>query len=126
MVKSKKVVVTMNAEIFMETFFIQNSVTTEGTWLHFKDTMKQEQTLLYQGGTFELDSKQYIFDQNTKPIFLTIVNYSNSTTAKIVNAGHNWWLTSKFYEMKNLVVQVKNKTKLVDDIQLFETNNRNQ
>ena len=49
--EKQKIIITMNAEIFMETLFIQNRETTEGTWLHFEDPLKQEQTLLYQADT---------------------------------------------------------------------------
>ena len=46
----------INAEIFIGTLSIVTKKTTDGTWLYFKDTLKQEQILLYQGDTFELDS----------------------------------------------------------------------
>ena len=39
----------MNAEIFIETLFIETKETTEGTCLYIKDPLKQEQTLLYKG-----------------------------------------------------------------------------
>ena len=37
--------------------FIQTRETSEGTWF-FLEPLKQEQTLLYQGDKFELDSVQ--------------------------------------------------------------------
>ena len=63
----------INAEIFMGTLFIETREANEGTWLYFKDPLKQEQTLLYQADTFEIDSVQYLFDQDKKPNILTIV-----------------------------------------------------
>ena len=48
----------INAEIFLGTLFIESREANEGPWLYFKDPLKQEQTLLYQGDTFELDSVQ--------------------------------------------------------------------
>ena len=79
----------INAESFMENSFIQTRETTVGTWFYFKDPLKEEQILLYQGDTFELDSVQNIFDQDTKPNMFTIFKFSNQTTAKIVNAGNS-------------------------------------
>ena len=87
--------------------------------------MKQEQTLLYQGDTFEIDSVRYLFDQDKKPNILTIVKFSDSVVAKIVRAGNKKYLTSKLDRKRNLVVQLKNKTKYIDNFLLFETNNRN-
>ena len=40
--------IMINAEIFMGTLFIEAREANEGTWLYFKDPLKQEQTLLYQ------------------------------------------------------------------------------
>ena len=97
----------------------------EGTWLYFKDPLKQEQTLLYQGDTFEIDSVQYLFDQDKKPNMLTIVKFSDSITAKIVRAGKKKYLTSTLDRKRNLVIQLKNRTKQIDNFQLFETNHRN-
>ena len=114
----------INAEIFMETLFIETREANEGTWLYFKDPLKQEQTLLYQGDTFEIDSVQYLFDQFKKPNILTIVKFSGSIQAKIVRAGNKKYLTSKL-DKKNSVVQLKNKTKHIDNFLLFETNHRN-
>ena len=37
----------------MGTLFIETREANEGTWLYFKDPLKEEQTLLYQGDTFE-------------------------------------------------------------------------
>ena len=54
----------------------------------------------------------------------TLVKFSNPTTAKIVNTGNNRYLTSKLDEKRNLEVQVKNKNKQVDELQIFETNHR--
>ena len=55
----------------------------------------------------------------------TIVNFSNSTKAKIVNAGNNRYLTRKVDGKRISVVQVRNKTKQVDDFQLFKTSHSN-
>ena len=55
----------------------------------------------------------------------TIVQFSNSTSAKIVNAGNNKYFTSKRDRKRNLEVQVKNKTKQVDNFYFFETNHKN-
>ena len=85
--KTQKGNIKINAEIFMRTLFIQTKEANEGTWLYFKDTMKQEQTLLYQGDTFEIDSVQYLFDQDKKPNIITIVKFSDSKTAKIIRTG---------------------------------------
>ena len=41
----------------------------------------------YRGDTFELDSVQSIYDQDTKPNKSKIVKFFNSRIAKIVNAG---------------------------------------
>ena len=57
--------------------------------------------------------------------FTSFEKFLNSTTTKIINAGINRYLTSKLDERKNLVVQVKKKTKQVDDFQLFEQYHRN-
>ena len=43
----------INAEVFMGILFIETRDTTEGRWLYFKDTLKQEQTMLYQADKFE-------------------------------------------------------------------------
>ena len=117
--------IMINAEIFMGTLFIETREANEGTWLYFKDPLKQEQTLLYQGDTFEIDSVQYLFDQDKKPNILTIVKFSDSITAKLVSAGNKKYLTSKLDRKRNLVVQLKNKTKYIDSFLLFETNHRN-
>ena len=63
----------INAETFMGTLFIETREVKERTWLYFKDPLKQEQILLYQGDTFEIDSVQYFFDQDKKLNILTIV-----------------------------------------------------
>ena len=115
----------INAEIFMGTLFIEIREANEGTWLYFIDPLRQEQTLLYQGDTFEIDSVQYLFDQDKKPNILTIVKFSDSVTAKIVRAGNKKYLTSKLDIKSNLVVQLKNQTKYIDNFLLFETNSRN-
>ena len=60
----------INAEIFMGTLFTDTREANEGTWLYFKDPMKREQTLLYQGDTFEIDSIQYLFDHDKKNKYL--------------------------------------------------------
>ena len=43
--------IMINAQIFMGTFFIETREANEGTWIFFKDPLKQEQTLLYQEDT---------------------------------------------------------------------------
>ena len=117
--------IMINAEIFMGTLFIETKEANGGTCLYFKDPLKQEQTLLYQGDTFEIDSIQYFFDQDKKPNILTIVKFSYSITAKIVRAGNKKYLTSTLDRKRNLVVQLKNRTKQVDNFQLLETIQRN-
>ena len=57
--------------------------------------MKQGKNFLCQGDTFELESVQYMFDQDRKLNMFTLVRFSNSTKAKIVNGGNNRCLTSK-------------------------------
>ena len=47
-----------------------------------------------------------------------MVTFSKSITAKIVNAVSSKYLTIKLDEKITLVVQVKNKSKQVDDSQL--------
>ena len=81
--------------------------------------------MLYQGDTFEIDSVQNFFDEDKKPNILTIVKFSDSITAKIVRAGNKKYLTSTLDRKRNLVVQLKNRTKQIDNFQLFETNHRN-
>ena len=56
----------INAEIFMEFLFIATREANEETWLYFNDPLKQEQTLLYQGDTFEIDSVLYLIDHDKK------------------------------------------------------------
>ena len=115
----------------MGTSFIETREANEGTWLYFKDPVKQEQTLLYQGDTFEIEVQLYniqyniFFDQDRKPNILTIVKFPDSITAKIVRAGNQKYLTSTLVRKSNLVVQLKNKTKQKDNFQLFETKHRN-
>ena len=111
--KQKRNLIIIKAEIFMGTLFFQ---TTEGTWLYFKDPLNQGQNLLYQRDMFELDSVQYIFDQDTNPNMFTLVKFSNLTTAKIVNAGNNKYVNRKLGEKRNLVVQVEKKSKHVDRV----------
>ena len=123
--ETQKTNIMINAEIFMGTLFIETREAIEGTWLYFKDPLKQEQTLLYQGDTFEIDSVRYLFDQDKKPKILTIIKFSDSVTAKTVRAGNKKYLTSKLDRKRNLVVQLKNKTKYIDNFLLFETNHRN-
>ena len=60
--------IMINAEIFMEFLFIVTKEVNERTWLFFKDPLKQEQTLLYQGDTFEIDSVQHLFDHEKNHI----------------------------------------------------------
>ena len=117
--------IMINAEIFMGILLIETREANEGTWLYFKDPLKQKQTLLYQGDTFEIDSVQYLFDLDKKPNILTIVKFSDSVTAKIARAGNKKYLTSKLDRKRNLVIQLKNKTKFIDNFLLFETNHRN-
>ena len=93
--------ITINTEIFMGTLFIETTEANEGTWLYFKDPLKQEQTLLYQGDPFELDSVQYFFDQDKKPNILKIVKFSDSITAKTVRAGNKKYLTSTLDRKRN-------------------------
>ena len=118
--------IMINAEIFLATLFNETREANEGTWLYFKDPLNKEQTLLYRGDTFEIDSVQYLFDQDKKPNILTIVIFSDSITAKIVRAGNKKYLTGKLDRTRNLVVQLKNKTKYIDNFLLFETNHRPQ
>ena len=117
--------IMINAKIFLGTLLIETREANEGTWLYFKDPLNQEQTLLYQGATFEVDLVQYFFDQDKKPNILTIVKFSDSTTAKIVRAVNKNYLTSTLDRKRNLVVQLKNRTKQIDIFQLFKTNHRN-
>ena len=105
--------IMIKTEIFVGTLFFQ---TAEGTWLYFKDPLNQGQTLLYQRDMFELDSIQYIFDQDTKPNMFTLVKFSNLATAKIVNAGNNKYVNCKLGEKRNLVFQVEKKSKQVDRV----------
>ena len=107
------------------TLFIQIRETTERTWFYFEDTLKQEQTLLYQGDTLELDSIQYIFDKDTKQNIFTIVTFPNSTAAKMVKAGNNRYLTKKLDKRGNIVFHVKKQDRTGIRFQLFETNLRN-
>ena len=46
--------------------FIATMEANEETWLYFNDPLKQEQTLLYQGDTFEIDSVLYLIDHDKK------------------------------------------------------------
>ena len=64
--ETQKSNIMTNAENVMGSLFIETREANEGTWLYFKDPLKQEQTLLYQGDTFEIDSVQYLFDQDKK------------------------------------------------------------
>ena len=123
--ETQKSNIMINAKVFEGTLFIETGEANEGTWLYFKDPLKQEQTLLYQGDTFEIHSVQYLSDQDKKPNILTIVKFSDSITAKIVRAGNKKYLTSKLDRKRNLVVQLKNKTRHIDNFLLFETNHRN-
>ena len=84
-----------------------------------KDPLKQEQTLLYQGDTFDIDSVQYLFDQDKIPNILTIVKFSDSITAKIVFAENKEYLASKLDRKTNLFVQSKNSITQKDSFQLF-------
>ena len=56
--RKQKSNIKINAEIYMGTLFIQTRETIEATWLYFKDPLIHEQTLLYQGDTFESDPLQ--------------------------------------------------------------------
>ena len=85
---TQKGIIMINAAILMGTLFNETREANEGTWLYFKDPLKQEQTLLYQGDTLEIDITQNLFDQDKKPNILTIVKLSDSITAKIVCAGN--------------------------------------
>ena len=46
--------------------FIATMEANEETSLYFNDPLKQEQTLLYQGDTFEIDSVLYLIDHDKK------------------------------------------------------------
>ena len=67
-------------------------------------TLETGAALLYQAETFEIDSIQYLIDQDKKLNILTIVKFSDSITAKIVRAGNKKYLTSKLDRKRNLVV----------------------
>ena len=62
--------IMINAEIFMGTLFIETREANEGTCLQFKNPLKQEQTLLYQGDIFKIDTVQYLLDQDKEPNIL--------------------------------------------------------
>ena len=62
--ETQKSKIMINAEIFMGTLFNETRRANEGTWLCFKDPLKQEETLLYQGDTFEIDLVQYVFNHD--------------------------------------------------------------
>ena len=110
--------IMINADIFMRTLFIETREANEGKCLYFKDPLKQEQTLLYHGDTFEIDSVQYLFNQDKNPNILEIVKFPDSKTAKIVHAGNKKYLTNKLDRKRNLVVQLRNKTKHIDNFLL--------
>ena len=109
--ETQKSNIMIKAEIFMENLFTETREASERTWFYFKDPLKHEQTFLYKGDTFEIDSVQNLFGQDTKPNILKIVNFSDSITAKIVRTGNKNYLTSKLDRKRNLVVQLKNRTK---------------
>ena len=109
----------INVEIFIGTSFIETREANEGTWVYFIDPLKQKQALLYQGDTFEIDSVQYLFDQDKKPNTLPIFKFSDSITAKIVRAGNKKYSTSTLDRKRNLVVQLKNRTKQIDNFSAF-------
>ena len=44
--KKQKSSIMINAEALMGTLFIQTRETTEGSWLYFKEPLKQGETLL--------------------------------------------------------------------------------
>ena len=71
--KKKKSRIRINAGTFIETCFIETKETTDGTWLYFKDPLKQQKTLLYTGDILELDSVQYMIEQDIKPNMNTVV-----------------------------------------------------
>ena len=95
----------------MVTLFIQTREANEGTWLYFKDPLKPEQTLLYQGDTFEIDSVQHFFDKDKEPNILTIVKFSESITAKIVGSGNKKYLTSTLDKKKKFSCPVEKQDK---------------
>ena len=99
--------IMINAEMFTGTLRIETRIANEGIWLYFKDPLKQERTLLYQGDTVEIDSVQYLFNQDKKPNTLTVDKLSDSITAKIVRAGNKNYLTSKLDRNINLIVQFR-------------------
>ena len=109
--ETQKVIIMINAEVFMVTLFIQTREANEGTWLYFKDPLKPEQTLLYQGDTFEIDSVQHFFDKDKKPNILTIVKFSESITAKIVRSGNKRYLTSTLDRKKKISCPVEKQEK---------------
>ena len=53
-----------------------------------------------------------------------IVELLNSTTAKLLKAVRNRYLSSKLDGKRNLLDQVKNMTKQVDNFQHFETDQK--
>ena len=59
--ETQKSNIMINAEIFKGTLFIETREANEGTWLYFKDPLKQEHTFLYRGDTFKIDSVQNHF-----------------------------------------------------------------
>ena len=61
------------AEFVMGTLFNESRETSDGIGIYFEDPLKQEQISLCQGGTFELDSIQIFFDQDTKQNLYRIV-----------------------------------------------------
>ena len=94
---NKESIILINADSFKGTIFVETRETTEGFWLFSKEPMKQEQTLLYQGDTFELDSVQCIFYNDTSMIanMSMIFKYSNPTTTEIDRARNNRYFSSK-------------------------------
>ena len=111
--------IMINAEIFMRTLFIETREANEGTWLYFKDPLKQEQTLLYQGDTFEIDSVQYLFDQDKKPNILTVVKFSDSITAKIVRVGNKKVLDEQIRQKKKFSCPVEKQDKIYRQFSAF-------
>ena len=61
--------IMINAENFMGTLFTETREANEGTWLYFKDPLKQKQILLYQGDTIEIDSVKYCSTKTKNQIF---------------------------------------------------------
>ena len=70
----------------METLSIETRDTVAGTWLYFRDLPKQEHTIFYQRGRFELESIRHMYAQEKRRISITIFTtfkFADSTTAEM-------------------------------------------